>query len=228
MSGETLTYAEIQSLMKLMNIPAAYQDVSKSLIPQNLDKILTGYMSKFHDLKKRGIGLIVSGPNGAGKTSAAIYLAKVVKMMKNQDLKPYSCYFIRAFELREKYRKSRTIDGTTELVYDRCRNVDFLVLDNLAQEDADLTWPGPRMYAELIIARYMEGKPTVITTNLSKKEFSHYFRELSNSIGGYLHFLVIDGEDQRKKKSLALAAELEEAAENLQTIAADPNKQTNG
>ncbi len=198
---------EIAAIAHRMNLPANLLSATRSKIPESMVAVIDKYTENFEHYMKRGVGFVLSGKQGVGKSSISAYLAKHARMhLKGDEKKFCSVYFIRSYDYREKFRNKEMFDDEHS-IYEWCRKVDFLVMDNLMAEDANPVWPTSRIFTELIAPRCTEGKATIITTTLTKREMKHYFTELCNSIAGYLLFADVVGPDQRIENAKKLNEE---------------------
>ena len=103
--------------------------------------------------------------------------------------------FYRMAQIRGE--KSRT--GREQLVQ-RAIDADILMVDDLGAGRRDLTeWQGGAM-RELLMERHLEGKPTLITTNLSERALGEAYGEhvasRMNEAGGVLN---LGGADRRRR-----------------------------
>lgn len=115
---------------------------------------------KIHDMADKGIGMLISGESGVGKTAIASVVAKEAR--KNN----YTVYFQSVWDLRESVRSRIMFDEGTSIL-DRAKDVDFLVLDGLTEEDKD-----ERMFLSLqeierlVLHRGQRGRVTLVTTRI--------------------------------------------------------------
>lgn len=98
--------------------------------------------------------LILLGSVGTGKTHAA---AAMLRLAAEQD---YRIAFYPVVELLDAMRPHGDPDA-----YERCERVHYLVLDDLGAE-RPTDWTAERLYA-LVNRRWLENRPTIVTSNLS-------------------------------------------------------------
>ena len=118
------------------------------------------YAEDFRDNQRRGMGLLLYGTVGTGKTFLAACIANAIL---DQGYRVRMTNFTTiADELWNAEDKASYID-------DMCR-FDLLVLDDLGTERK--TEYMDEMVYKIVNARYVVGKPMVVTTNLSSAELS--------------------------------------------------------
>ena len=147
-----------------MNLPVEFWG-EKSKVPEEVREPLRKYFSDYQGLMRDGIGLYLSGPTGRGKSTAAAALAKAIRSLSR------TVFFVTVADLREMVR-SKIEFGDDQLAMDRCKQVDFLVLDNLRSTDAKEMFVGATALEDLLRHRVSSKKPTVITSQMSLGELS--------------------------------------------------------
>jgi len=182
-----------------MNLPAEFWN--KYDVPESIKEPLRKYIDQFESFYRDGVGLYLYGGVGVGKTSAAIAVAQVVRSLAHPVL------FVTVSDLREMTRNRIDFDeGLTFL--DRCKRVDFLVLDNVREEDAKEMYIGALALEDLIRHRAAAKRPTVVTSRMC-------FNELDNALPGFgtiAHascvFLEVTGRNRRSTKQAELKTRL--------------------
>jgi len=142
-----------------------------------------------------GRSLYVHGPYGSGKTFFACALAKRLVDMG------VSVRFENSRHLMTEIQG--IFGGRSTDALDRAHNCRVLVLDDLGKEQA--TEFAISMLYELVDGRYMQGKPTVVTSNFSRGELMTRLcardAATAESIVSRLcenaDTLLMDGEDRR-------------------------------
>lgn len=136
-----------------------------------------------------GRNLCLFGPVGVGKSHAAV---AAVRHLHQRGL---SVRFLPVVELLDMLRPGGP-EGTFEQLADR----DVLVLDDLGTERAT-DWTAERLYA-VINRRWLEERPTVVTTNLPPDEFETAIgpRAFSRLVGNGAVSLRLGGADRRRKR----------------------------
>lgn len=151
------------------------------------------YVDNFHEMKKRGKGLLLYGPVGTGKTHAA---ACIANELINQGRPCLVTNFARITNTLQGMfdGKQRYLDGLNRL--------DLLVIDDLAAE-RDTSYMNEMIF-NIIDSRYRSGKPLIVTSNLTQAELSApcsvdkqriYSRLLEMCIP-----VEVKGTDRRQKK----------------------------
>lgn len=134
-----------------------------------------------------GRNLVLTGPVGTGKTHAAIAACRPAHDLGLDVL------FLPVVELLDALRPG----GTDEVSIQDVAAVDRLVIDDLGtQRDTD--WTHERLEA-VINRRWMEARPTIVTTNLDAQALRERFRESTYSrlVGGALG-IRLTGDDRRR------------------------------
>lgn len=84
----------------------------------------------------------------------------------------------------------------------RLADVEVLILDDLGEEDAGSAPDfARRVLREIVWPRYERRATTIVTTNLGPAEMEAQFGEAATSrLAGLLHWLVLDGPDERRAR----------------------------
>lgn len=147
--------------------------------------------------KKRS--LILSGNPGVGKTHIAVSIKKALS-------KDYTTLFLKSTELLAFIRQA--YDGalhTEQDVFDICKDVDLLVIDDLGAEydrgNANETWASDVIY-KVLDSRL--GKSTVITTNYTEtglvEKYGLNGERIRSRMFDNAETVRIIGRDRRKEK----------------------------
>lgn len=125
---------------------------------------ITKYFDKIDLLKEQGRGFFIYGSYGTGKTSEAILLLKHVIRTTH-----YSALFVPFSELVILNSKVMTgwHDLNTEKAIEQIKNIDFLVLDDLAKEFDNERDNGRATLNAILRYRDLWRKPTVYTSNIA-------------------------------------------------------------
>lgn len=135
-----------------------------------------------------GANLVLFGPVGTGKTHAALAAARA-RAYAGDEVK-----FFPIIELLDHLRP----DGPKG-AFSTLAEADLLVIDDLGEERAT-DWTAERLGA-LINRRWMEEKPTIATTNLSRADLETYLgeRAFSRLAGAGVVAIVLSGRDRRRR-----------------------------
>lgn len=176
--------------LERMNVPQRLWGVSYIGLPEILRKPVQKYVSELDAMLDKGRGFFLYGGPGVGKTSAGVVLLKGIWERRKTG------YFTTIKELRQAIREDETFDGSQSVV-ERCRNVDMLVLDDLALEDFKNFTFGIAEVEHLLKNRSMRSKGTVLTTRLLPDIFrSDYPAILATMQGSFLPVLL-EGENHK-------------------------------
>nr|UVN04812.1 MAG: AFG1-like ATPase [Bacteriophage sp.] len=121
--------------------------------------IARNYVDNFHEMKRRGKGLLLYGAVGTGKTYAAACIA-------NELISQGRPCLVTNFA-----RITNTLQGMfdgKQRYLDDFNRLDLLVIDDLAAE-RDTSYMNEMVF-NIIDSRYRSGKPLIVTSNLSQSD----------------------------------------------------------
>jgi DNA replication protein DnaC len=148
-----------QAHVERMRIPRRFWDVRADMIPGDVRDDVDGYLRRLDEHLNNGEGLLLWGSNGVGKTSTAVFIALEVRR------RGASVLFVTAEGLRQAVLERELFDEG-QLLMERAREVDFLVLDDLGKEHPGETGFTERLFENLIRVRSAAQHTTFVTTNL--------------------------------------------------------------
>ena len=194
--------------LKWMNIPSEFWSAKLSEIDEDAKvKSRTGkkyparatfvkYIRRIKEMKKANVGLLITGEPGIGKTAIATMILMAARQHK------YTGFFAMIWELRECIRSRISFDHATS-VLDRCREVDFLILDGLSEEDAWGRQFNLTDIERLITYRGQRGRVTIVTSRITAKEWKNDARMKRFYAGSasYLTPLLFDVGDKKPKRA---------------------------
>lgn len=165
-----------------------------------ISKIAKNYADKFEELNDTG--LVLYGSVGTGKTYSACCIANA---LIDKGYKVLVTNFPKiANELQSTFEKQEYIDNLV--------GFDLLVIDDLASERR--TEYMDEMVTNVIDSRYRNGKPVIITTNLTADEMVYSEDVNRQRIYSRLYemcvFYEVKGDDRRKSKQKDFKNILEE------------------
>lgn len=152
---------------------------------------ITKYVNSFDEKTKTGTNLFLYGDVGTGKTfMAAAVLNKAID-------NGYKCLFTSFYrEISELTRIANKAEYLQNL-----KSYDFVVFDDFGTE-RETPYNIEQIY-QIINARYLAGKPTIITTNMDNSEFSTNETEkqrIFSRIFEHCDFVLLGGKDRRTSK----------------------------
>lgn len=126
--------------------------------------------------KKDNVGLLFYGDVGSGKTYLACSIANELIERKQVKVK-----IMNLSQVINQIQKSAFKLDSNEII-NNLSNIPLLILDDLGIE-RDTSYAREQVY-NIINSRYLKGKPTIFTTNLSLKLFK--IQTLTLSIREYI------------------------------------------
>lgn len=175
-----------------MNLPQEFWEASSKLIPSGVYPSVKHFGLNTHEFIRDGLGFVLCGPPGVGKSGAAAVLSKIVKCYG------FTVLFVSISDLREMVRSRLDFDAQTPML-ERARDVDFLVLDNLREEDAKEAIVNASSLDGLIAHRVSWKRSTVITTRMTQDGLRACFPDVWERVRGACAFLVVEGPDLREQ-----------------------------
>lgn len=138
------------------------------------------------------VSLLLRGPTGVGKTHLSLAIAGTVMA------KGYSVVYGPVQKLLHRLEKEHfgRADGNSEDILNDC---DLLILDDVGTEFTSSFYTSA-LY-NILNGRMLEGKPTIISTNLNQKELTDRYGEaIASRVTGTFQPLVCAGADIRLLK----------------------------
>lgn len=181
---------KIHNQLRRANVPARYFDVDLEFYKEHLKKttvilrpglqsgadknpvtvrefvrFIDSYARNFGNRLRDGKSFVICGGTGCGKTGACCYLVREVM------LSGHSAYYIDTHDLLDTisvwYGGEADERSKAKQKLDSLKKYDLLILDDIGSEySKNKSWLYDR-FLDLIKSRYMELKPTVITSNAS-------------------------------------------------------------
>jgi DNA replication protein DnaC len=176
-----------------MNLLEEFWRVKVQDCAEKVRPVVERYLLQIVERVEKGQGLILSGPEGVGKSAIGALV------LKEARARGFTGYFAPVHELRECIRTKIPYDGD-QLVYDRCVNVDVLVLDGLVAADATEHVFGAKGITELLASRAMRKKLTLITTRLDHVKLRTAFPDLIVAVEGCMVVVPVEGENRRRRQ----------------------------
>lgn len=151
------------------NLPARYwRGVKLSNIPETAPYLgdVTRYIDRIGEFLDAGIGLtLFSSENGTGKTAIASMAIRAALMHRK------SAFFVRAATLQDSKIRDVVAPDSDEYLMDRAASVELLVIDDFGKEHQAHSGFTVTLMEDLLRGRVQQARATIITTNLTPKEF---------------------------------------------------------
>lgn len=163
---------------------------------QNMERNKDLCVDYAYDFNGKSGNLLLTGAPGLGKTFLSACIARVVSEKGHSVVYDTAGHIFGQFEAR---KFSREEDEGAEDDVSRVLDCDLLILDDLGTE---LTTAFVQSaFYRIVNTRLMEGKSTIISTNLTVGEISQrYLRQVASRIEGEYDILPFFGEDIRRLK----------------------------
>jgi DNA replication protein DnaC len=181
-----------------MNLPQEFWE--KSEVPVSVREPLRVYGRKLDSMLQDGVGVYLYGPTGVGKSLSAATLAKVVRSHGR------SVFFVSVSDLMEMIRNRIPFDEDHS-VMDRCKHVDFLVLDDFKSEGLEHSKQASSVVVveEVIRHRSQWKRSTFLTSRIPPTERPYASLALKANFSGIWEiarssclWLEVVGEDLRR------------------------------
>ncbi|HEO5111412.1 TPA: ATP-binding protein [Streptococcus agalactiae] len=122
-------------------------------------KVAYNYAKSFEQMKEDNVGLLFYGDVGSGKTYLACSIAN--ELIKREQVK---VKIMNLSQVINQIQKSAFRVDSNEII-SNLSNIPLLILDDLGIE-RDTSYAREQVY-NIINSRYLKGRPTIFTTNLS-------------------------------------------------------------
>lgn len=196
--------------MDLANIGKKYRAATVRDIPDNYrcKEVMLRYYEEIVENMRDGVGLLLFGPKGHGKTHIAIALLK--KAMAHNAV----CLFLPVNRLQEVVieKSALEFDEEDELLRDRARRADLLILDDLGEEHTKEF--STRVLENLCRYRSNRSLATIFTTNLKTDPKAgelarHYGSWIESVLKGAVAPIKVIGKDWREEQAQELQRRIE-------------------
>lgn len=163
------------------------------------------YAERFRTMLAKGIGLFLWGPNGSGKSYVSAALCK----MAWSEFRVTS-YCITAADLKECWINDRPAhEGSEETVTSRTEKARLLVIDDLGKEHRAASGFAETRFGQLLRSRSRQKRTTIITANMTPKEFSEVYGPSTAQLSKECLFPVkLSAEDVRDRLRAGIEKEI--------------------
>jgi DNA replication protein DnaC len=134
---------------------------------EKLYKLALKYCDHWEEMFKENIGIMFLGSQGIGKSFTSFAIAN--RLLSNM-VPVIAISTIGLLERIKMTYKRYGDEGESEILY-QLSNAKLLVLDDLGAEN-DTPWAKEKLY-EIIDTRDRQGKPLIVTTNLTKEQLQN-------------------------------------------------------
>ena len=145
---------------------------------------------------KKGF-ILLTGKNGTGKTYASLEVYRHFTRYKLPAFSNEMAMFLNQATLSDVCAKERALYGHCLGVKQDLKNTNFLIIDDLGQRAP--TDSVSEVLFDVIDHRWMNKKPTIITTNLNSKDMRDKFGDAFVSRAASGKIFRLEGEDRRFK-----------------------------
>lgn len=128
---------------------------------EKIKKICFRYASSFDEMEKKNQGILMYGSPGTGKTFAA---ACIANYLISRGVYVIMTSFVKVLSMLDTDHESE------DWLLDKLSKARLLIIDDLGAERST-EYALEKVY-NIIDTRYREGKPMILTTNLTSKELS--------------------------------------------------------
>ncbi len=165
---------------------------------RNMEIIYTACLNFVNTFDTSDINLLFYGSTGLGKTFLCNCIAREL-MIKGKTVLYQTAF--RLFDILSEYKFSSNKAEYDKNQLDNLVKADLLIIDDLGTE-VNNSFISSELF-NILNTRLIEGKKTIISTNLTLGELAkHYSERIMSRIIGHYHILKFYGEDIRKKRSL--------------------------
>lgn len=163
---------------------------------QNMERNKDICVDYAYDFNAKSGNLLLTGAPGLGKTFLSACIARVVSEKGYSVVYDTARHIFEQFEAR-KFRWEE--DGGAADGVSRALNCDLLILDDLGTEMT--TAFVQSAFYQIVNTRLIEGRSTIISTNLSMAEIGQrYLQQAASRVEGEYQILIFFGEDIRLLK----------------------------
>ena len=187
--------SELSTLLK--NSEERFENFDLSLYGEAREAMSIVY-DTCREFSERSMNLLFQGGTGLGKTFLSACIARVVAQNGHSVCYDTAASALEAFEMKKFARDAEAAEKASTRV-ERMLECELMILDDLGTEM--LTQISISALYTLINTRLVEGKKTIISTNLTDAELARrYTPQICSRIDGEFLKLPFAGTDIRKLK----------------------------
>jgi len=186
-----------------MRIPRSLWGCDLAGVTDAIKTRVTNFTQRLHRAKQEASGLYLYGEAGTGKSGAAAVI------LKESRLWGWNSLFITTNELRDSVRDHLQFDSESS-IWDRCRTVDFLVIDDLNERDIVEKFFTIHDICGLIFSRANSGLVTIVISRLFPNDWNTKSAPMVfNTIEKHLIGIEVVGENRHQIQQAKRASLLE-------------------
>ena len=188
------------------NIGVAYQRLSWEDYAGDpvLKRTTDAYLENHANFVSRGIGLLLHGDVGTGKTMAATLLLK--DLVKRR----YNCFATTFSSMVEMFTAGWYSPEERSYFESKIVRSDVLLLDDLGKEQRTKTKLSESTFDHVLRQRVQSGRPTLLTTNMTKGELSEgYGKAILSLLREVSIAYEVQGSDYRPQSNQRMMREVQ-------------------
>jgi hypothetical protein len=147
-----------------INLPKRLRSSRVRDLPEEDRPFFERYITRLDQMAERGAGVFLYSPDDFTRSQAGAVLAKASRSFR------YTSFFTGVWELRENLRSGIQFDEEKSMM-DRCREVDFLVLNNLTLADMSQKFLNAKDLTSLVRYRNARCLATIVVSGITAENW---------------------------------------------------------
>ena len=147
-----------------INLPKRLRSARVRDLPEEDRPFFERYIKRIDQMAEQGAGIFLYSTDAFTRSLAGALIAKAARSFR------YTSFFTDVWELRENMRSNIQFDEEKSMM-DRCREVDFLVLNNLSVSDLGQKFLNARDLTSLIRYRNARCLATIVTCGIAAENW---------------------------------------------------------